>query len=135
MVSIIIYRNKMSKIKQYGKLGKKMLVGASTGVIAGMFLMGVSTPYVSDAADFSDYSTSSYSQNTGLSGMHMMRQWNSKSKINSLVSSLGLDKNKVQEELKSGKTLKQILQENGIETYGLQKVSRNNKARGRMWNK
>lgn len=126
----------MSKIKKYGKFGKKVLVGASSGIIAGMFLMGVTTPYTAEAAELSDYSVSSYSQNTGVVGMHMMRQWNSKSKIKSLVNSLGLDKEEVQAELKSGKTLKQILQENGIESSELHKAfSKRNKIRNRMWNK
>ena len=120
MVLIIIYQKNMSKIKKYGKFGKKMLVGASSGIIAGMFLMGVSTPYITDAADFSLYSGSSYGQNTNGSGMHMTRRWNSKSKINLLTNSFGLDREKVQAEIKAGKTLKQVLHENGIETTGLQ---------------
>ena len=59
----------MSKIKKYGKFGKKMLVGASSGIIAGMFLMGVGTTYTAEAAEFSEYSASSYSQNTTENGI------------------------------------------------------------------
>lgn len=127
----------MSKIKKYGKFGKKMLVGASSGIIAGMFLMGVSTPYIAEASDFSEYSGSSYSHTTHENGMHMMRRWNSKSKINSLTNSLGLDKEKIQAELKSGKTLKQVLQENGIETTELQKAfeKKHSKSKNRVWKK
>ncbi|MSU45189.1 MAG: hypothetical protein EXS47_00975 [Candidatus Zambryskibacteria bacterium] len=122
-----------SQIKQYGKFGKKMLVGASSGIITGMFLMGVGTSYVVEVAEFSEYSASSYSQNTAENGMHLMRRWNSKAKINSLTGSLGLDTKSVQTELKSGKTLKQVLQENGIETSNLHKTLE--KKRGKSNNK
>lgn len=123
----------MSKIKKYGKFGKKMLVGASSGIIAGMFLMGVGTPSITEASEFAEYSAPAYSQNSGAYGMHTMRRWNSKSKINSLINTLGLDQNKINEELNSGKTLKQILSENGIETTELQKAFSIKTKKNKSW--
>ena len=86
------------------------MVGASSGIMAGMLLMGTSTAY----ADTTNYDAPSYTQNAGNLGMHMMHRWNGTSKVNALASNLGLDSQLITEELKSGKTLKQILQENGI---------------------
>ena len=130
---LLVIKNTMSKIKKYGKFGKKMLVGASSGIIAGMFLMGVGTPYRTDAAEFAEYSAPAYSQNSGANGMHTMRRWNSKAKINSLVNTLGLDQTKIQAELKAGKNLKQILAENGVETTELQKAFVNKHRKNKAW--
>ena len=125
-------KKRMSKIKKYGKYGKKILVGASRGIVAGMFLMGVSTPTFAETAD---YSVPSYSKVSNVSGMHMMHRWNSKTKVNSLVNQLGLDSEQIKNEIKSGKSLKQILHENGIETSALHKafVKKEQKIKNRRW--
>lgn len=99
------------------------MAGASSGIVAGMFLVGSNVAF----ADTTNYSAPAYTQNTSANGMHMMRRWNSKGKINTLATQLGLDPNEIRNELKSGKTLKQILQENGIVPGQLQKAFYKNK--------
>ena len=92
---------------------RTLVMGASSGIVAGMILMGSARTVLAETAE---NFIPAYSQNTTVKGMHLLRRWNSPSKINSLVGSLGLNSNEVKQELKSGKTLKQILQENGIDT-------------------
>lgn len=101
------------------RMKKALLAGASSGIVAGMFLVGSSTVF---ADTTTDYSVPAYTQNTSPSGMHMMRRWNGVSKVSGLANQLGLDPNVVRQELKSGKTVKQILQENGIVPGQIQKA-------------
>lgn len=91
------------------KMKRKILVGASGGLLAGVLLAGAGTAY----ADTADYSLSA-TATAAPSGMHLTRRWNSDAKVGGLASSLGLDKREIQQELKEGKSLKQILQEHGI---------------------
>ena len=91
---------------------KAVIASASSGIVAGLLLMGSASPVTADAADYSNVPT--YTQSAITPGMHMMHRWNSPTKINALATSLGLDPVEVTAELKSGKNLKQILQENGI---------------------
>ena len=76
-------------------------------------------------AETSDYSIPISAQGARAMGMHMMHRWNSTTKVSSLATHLGLDSALVKQELKSGKTLKQILQENGIVPGQLQKAFEN----------
>ncbi len=94
------------------------MAGAGTGIVAGMLLVSSSTVFADTDAPIA----SPYAQNTNLTGMHMMHRWNSATKINALANSLGLDTSTVTSELKSGKNLKQILQENSIVPGQLQKA-------------
>ena len=101
---------------------KTLIAGASTGIVAGMILMGgAKTTF----AETTDTSTPSYTQQENTKGMHMMHRWNSSTKASSLAAHLGLDPALVKQELKSGKKLKQILQENGIVPGQLQKAFEN----------
>ena len=111
------------KDKRYKKVQKAIIAGASSGIVAGMIIMGVSS--TAWAAETSDYSAPTYSQNTSFTGMHMMHRWNSGSKLNSLALQLGLDPQVVKDELKSGKNMKQILQEKGFALDELQKAYTN----------
>ncbi|MES2213431.1 MAG: hypothetical protein V4473_01150 [Patescibacteria group bacterium] len=97
------------KYKRYNKVKKRILLGASSGILAGMMWMGSGTAY----ADTQDYSSPT-EQVSAPTGMHLMHSWNSTAKVGKLATSLGLDRGMVKKELKSGKTLKQILQEHGI---------------------
>ncbi|KND50330.1 MAG: hypothetical protein AB198_02005 [Parcubacteria bacterium C7867-003] len=107
------------KDKRYKRIKNQIIAGASSGIMAGMLIIGgANTAY----AESVDYSVPAYSQNTSSVGMHAMRRWNSSTKISALTTSLGLDKDKVAEEIKSGKNLKQILQENGIVPEQIQKA-------------
>lgn len=117
------------KNKKYKRMKKALMVGASSGIVAGMFLVGSSTVFADTTAD---YSVPAYTQNTSPTGMHMMRRWNGKAKVSALANQLGLDLSAVSHELKSGKTLKQILQENGIVPGQLQKALTSKKS-ARSW--
>jgi hypothetical protein len=89
---------------------KRLIPLASSSILAGMMILGGSTVY----ADTIDSPVTAYTQNSSPNGMHMMRRWNSNVKIEALASNLGLNSDEIKQELKSGKTLKQILLENGI---------------------
>ena len=110
------------KYNRYKNVRKKLLAGASTGILAGMILMGGTK---SVFAEVSELSIPAYTEGANVNGMHMMHKWNSNTKASSLAIHLGLDPAVVKEELKSGKTLKQILQENGIVPGQLQKAFEN----------
>ncbi len=97
--------------KKFTKFGKKILVGASSSIVAGMLLMG-STGQV--LADTNEQAPIAYEQQAPHVGMHMMHRWNSHTKAGNLAVQLGLDPAEVKAEIKSGKTLKQILQDHGI---------------------
>ena len=98
---------------------KTILAGASTGIMAGMIFMGTANTAFAESFDSTP---TAYTQNTTITGMHMMHRWNGAAKAGSLGAHLGIDPNLVKQELKSGKTLKQILQENGIVPGQLQKA-------------
>jgi hypothetical protein len=100
------------KYKKYmKKMKRSLLVGASGGLLAGVLLAGAGTAY----AESADYAAPQASiASTTIPGMHMMRRWNSGAKAGGLAAKLGLDKAEMRQEMKSGKTLKQILQEHGI---------------------
>ena len=134
LVELFFNKKQMSKNKNrnYKKIGKRILAGASSSILAGMFLMGVTTPLVAEARD---YSIPAYTQVSGAVGMHIMHRWNSKAKIKNLATTLGLDANKVKQEIKSGKTLKQVLQENGLQMAELNKAFQNKNSRfSKNWN-
>lgn len=103
------------KDKRYKRMKKAIIAGASSGILAGMILMGSNTAM----AETSDLAIPAYTQSTSGRGMHLTHRWNSSGKAVSLASGFGLDKDMVKSELKSGKTMKQILQENGIVLTGL----------------
>ena|SRR3989338_4947386 len=109
----------MSK-KKLRKLGKRLLVGASSSIVAGLLIAGTASNVFADTTDYSPSST--YEQNAGETGMHMMHRWNSDTKAGTLAVQLGLNKEKIKQEIKSGKTVKQILQEHGIVPGQLQKA-------------
>jgi len=88
---------------------KRLLAGASTGILAGMIFVAGNTVF----ADTNDLTTPQ-SGSPAPSGMHFMHRFNSTTKAGSLATALGLDKTQIKQELKSGKTMKQILQEHGI---------------------
>ena len=100
---------------------KTIMAGASTGIVAGMILMGTAGSALADTSDHSIPSYA-YAKETRATGMHMMHRWNSNTKAGTLAGHLGLDPNLIKQELKSGKTLKQVLQENGIVPGQLQKA-------------
>lgn len=119
------------KNTKYKRLKRVIWSGASSGVVTGLIIMGVASPAIAETAE---NSVPTYTQNTQVSPMHMMRRWNSPSKAMSLATSLGLDPTQVSSELKAGKNLKQILQENGIVPDQLHKAFSNKKSHNkRMW--
>lgn len=100
------------KDKRYKRMKRAILAGASSGIVAGMiFMASTSTAF----ADTVDANVPSFIQNTSDSGVHMMRRWKSGKGVKSIAKSLGLSREKIKEELRSGKTMKQIMQENGID--------------------
>lgn len=108
------------KYKRYKKVKKVILAGASSGIVAGMLIMGVGNTAL--AAETADSAAPAYTQSSSYTGMHMMRRWNSVNRVNSLAVQLGLDPQFVKDELKSGKTIKQVLQEQGVALDELQKA-------------
>ncbi len=94
---------------------KAIIAGASSGIVAGLILMGSGNAAL---AETSDLSIPAYTQSTSATGMHLTHRWNSVGKAGAIASGFGLDKETVKSELKSGKTMKQILQENGIVLSG-----------------
>ena len=109
---------------------KTLLTGASTGIVAGMLIMGTANTAL---AENSEYLMPAYTQDSPATGMHIMHRWNSSAKINSLAASLGIDKIQINEELKSRKSLKQILQDNGIVPFQLQKAFENKRKNNKSW--
>jgi len=97
--------------RRFKKMSEKMWYGASKGLLAGIMIFGANTTFAQVGADY----TPLYEYDSGkVSGMHIMHRFNSLPKINALANQLGIDSNAIKEGLKSGKTLKQILQEYGI---------------------
>lgn len=93
---------------------KKIWEGARGGILTSMILVGSTIGGNSALAQtLPDYVSPAVTAKTA-SGMHIGHRFNSRTKINSLVVQLGLNPNDVQRELHSGKTIKQILQDNGI---------------------
>ena len=109
------------KDKRYKRVKKAIIAGASSGIMAGMILMGTSNVAFAETADLN---VPGYTQSTSDTGMHMMRRWSSPKKMNTLAGTLGLTREEIRQELNSGKTMKQIMQEHGIDTTQLQKNSR-----------
>ncbi len=99
--------------KNLSKMRKMVWEGARTGVLTSMILAGAALGGRSALAMANPEYTSAVSTKNA-SGMHLTHRFNSSTKAVSLAVSLGLDAQAVKTELKSGKTIKQILQENGI---------------------
>lgn len=119
-----------NKKTRYKRIKERFIVGASSGIMAGMIFIGSANTVLAEGVDFN---TPAYTQSVS-KGMHMMRKWNSKAKISALTNNLGLDKSYIDEELKSGKNIKQILSENGVDTTQLDKAF-NGKSRHKSWKK
>jgi hypothetical protein len=114
------------KNRKFKKISEKIWYGASKGILAGIMIVGANTTFAQATTDY----TPQYAQSEGKSGgMHMMRQFNSFPKVNALAGQLGLDSNEIKQELKSGKTVKQILQEHGIAMNEIQKAFETKKRR------
>ncbi len=109
------------KYKKYKKVKNALIAGASSGIVAGMILMGSSNTALADSSDMST-TLPAYSESTTLTSMHMMHRWTSPAKINTLAAQLGLDPQVIKQEINSGKTMKQILQDNGIVPSELQQA-------------
>ena len=110
------------------KIKKRLLVGASSGVLASMLLFG-GNAYAQVATTDIPYKQMS----VGKSNKHIGRRWNSASRITSLANQLGINSDEVRNELRLGKTPKQILQEHGVDTTELAKLHtglRKNKHQG-----
>ncbi len=90
--------------KKYRKLKKAIISGASSAIATGIILMGSSNVALAETLD------SHYSERSAPTGMQMMHHWNS----NGIAGTLGLNKDEIKQELRSGKTMKQILQQNNI---------------------
>ncbi len=122
------------KNNKYKKFKKAIWAGASTGVVTGLILMGTTNAALADTVDNVNSSVPTFNKEIKVSPMHMMGHWKSAKRAGNLATSLGLDPNEVKTELKSGKGLKQILQEHGIVPQELEKafVGRKSQAK-RMW--
>ena len=109
------------KYKKFKKMKEKLWAGASGGLLAGMMLVSANTAFAQ--VPLNHRMTEQYTQDIRISGktsaMHTMRRWNSVSRINSLASQLGITSDEIKAEIKSGKTIKQILLEKGFDTSQL----------------
>ncbi len=120
------------KEKRYKRIKDSIMVGAGTGIVAGMILMGTGSAALAEGVETG---VPAYSQNASNTGMHIMHRWNSPTKVSSLASSLGLDREAVREGIKSGKTLKQVLQDNGIVPSQIQKAFGEERGHKKGWRK
>lgn len=120
---------KNKKLNKYKNIKNRFIAGAGGGLMAGMLFIGSANPLYAETVSYSRYP-----KQATTTGMHMMRRWNSKSKTLGLVNTLGLDPELVQSELKSGKPLKQILLDNGLDTSALDQAL-NSKSRHKSWKK
>lgn len=102
--------------KKYNKLKKKIIAGAAGSALAGALIFGAGTAW----ADSIDQSSN---RPVKQSAMHVMRNWNSAGRIAGLARGIGIDPEEFRREMKSGKTPKQILLENGIDTSDLGKIA------------
>ena len=116
LIKLAVNIFKKMKDKRYKRMKKAIIAGASTGIVAGMILMG--TSHVA-FADTTEQNLPAYTQSASDTGVHVMRKWNSPKGLNALAGSLGLSREEIKSELKSGKTIKQIMQEYGIDTTSL----------------
>lgn len=108
----------MSKNKnRYKKIKDRFIASAGGGLVAGVLFIGGANVALADTVN-----VPSYTKVSTTNGMHMMRRWNSRSKINSLATALGLDPEIINDGLNSGKNLKQILYEYGVDTVSLDKA-------------
>lgn len=105
------------KDKRYKRVKKAIIAGASSGIVAGMILMGTSNVAFADTAE---QNLPAYTQNANDTGMHLMRKWNTPKGQTAIAGGLGLSRAQIREELKAGKTMKQIMQEHGVDTTALQ---------------
>ena len=118
----------MKNRKLYKRIKEGVIVGAGSGLVAGMIFMGSANAVIAEGVESQG---TAYTENTG---MHVMHRWNSQGKISALASNLGLDQSYIKQELKSGKTLKAILQENNLTPVELDKAF-NGKSRHKSWRK
>ncbi len=119
----------MSKKNRYKRIKDKFIASAGGGLVAGMIFIGTANTVLAETVR----SSPNYPKNS-VTGMHIMRKWNSKPRISALASNLGLDQGLVNEELKAGKSLKQILSENGLDAVSLDKAF-NSGSRHKSWKK
>ncbi len=99
---------KKEKYSKYLRMRKAVIASASGSLMAGMLLVGAGNVYAESLDALS------LINKTELSGMHLMHKWNSVTRASSIASRIGLDPDLLKREIRSGKTMKQILQENGI---------------------
>ncbi len=122
----------MSKNKQknrYHRIKDGFIASAGGGLVAGLIFIGSANTALAETV-----SIPSYTKVSTTTGMHIMRRWNSKKRISSLANTLGLDQAVINDELKSGKNLKQILLEHGVATSSLDKAF-NGASRHKSWKK
>ncbi|MFZ2522261.1 MAG: hypothetical protein WAX44_00235 [Minisyncoccia bacterium] len=96
------------KYSKYLRMRKAVIASASGSLMAGMLLVGAGNVYAESLDALS------LVNKTELSGMHLMHKWDSVTRVSSIASRIGLDPEVLRKEIRSGKTMKQILQENGI---------------------
>lgn len=122
----------MKKYEKYKRMKKAIMAGASSGIVAGMILMGTGNVAIAETID---QSATAYTQNASDTGMHMMRRWNTPKGQTAVAGGLGLTRDQIKTELKSGKTMKQIMQEYGIDTTALKHASSRKGFSGKGWRK
>lgn len=91
---------------------RRILTGAGSGLVAGLILMGTTNTVL---ADTTDLHIPAYTQNVVPKGMHLLHRWSSSRNLNSLAGGLGINKKDLRKEIRSGKSVKQILAEKGID--------------------
>jgi hypothetical protein len=113
---------KHKKNRKFKRIKQRLWAGASGGLLAGMMLMSANTAYAVGVSQ--DNTTSQYEQVSVKTNkrMHMMRRWNSVPKVSALANQLGLDGEEVRQDLRSGKTIKQILQDHEIDVDEVQRA-------------
>ena len=93
------------------KIQKKLISSARRGILASMIFVYAGTAFAQTTSK--EYSRPiEISRNA--SGMHLMHRFNSHTKVKALASGLGLKQNTIKKKLRSGKNIKQIMQDYGI---------------------
>jgi hypothetical protein len=103
---------KEARYRRLKKMKRRILAGAGSGLVAGLILMSSTNTVL---ADTSDIHVAAYTQNIVPRGMHLLHRWNSPKKLNSLARKLGINDENLRNEIRSGKSVKQIFSERGID--------------------
>lgn len=110
-------------MKRIKKMKKRFIAGASGGMLASMLFMGTPALYAETVSG--QFSVQTQSQ------VEVNHRWNSGKNATIFANQLGLSRSEMNRQLKSGKTIKQVLQEKGVDTTVVGKTFSTHKNRAK----